>query len=32
LWPDTWAQAKHDWQGVLTLNALRILRAFNRLG
>jgi hypothetical protein len=31
LWPETWVQAKRDWQGVLTLNALRTLRAFKRL-
>jgi len=31
LYPDAWPIAKLDWQGVLTLRMLRILRAFGRL-
>jgi hypothetical protein len=30
--PDVWPVAKREWQGVLTLDALKILRAFGRAG
>jgi hypothetical protein len=29
--PETWPAAKRDWQGVLTLDALKALRAFGRI-
>jgi hypothetical protein len=29
--PETWPVAKRDWQGVLTLDALKVLRAFGRI-
>ena len=29
--PDVWPVARREWQGVLTLDALRTLRAFGRL-
>jgi hypothetical protein len=28
--PETWAVAKKEWQGILTLDALKVLRAFGR--
>lgn len=31
LWPEAWAQAEHDWRGVLTLGNVRVLKAFGRL-
>ena len=31
LYPDTWAQAKLEWRGSLTLDALTTLRAFGRI-
>ena len=30
-YPDVWPVARREWQGVLTLDALRILKAFGRL-
>lgn len=30
-WPDAWKQAENDWRGVLTLDNLRLLKAFGRL-
>jgi len=30
-WSDEWEQAKNDWQGILTLTMLRILRNYNRI-
>ena len=32
LYPETWPRARREWQGVLTLDALRRLRVFDRLG
>jgi hypothetical protein len=32
MFPEAWQQARRDWQGVLTLDALRTLRAFGRIG
>ncbi len=29
--PEAWPQARRDWQGVLTLDALKVLRAFGRI-
>lgn len=29
--PETWPVAKQEWQGVLTLDALKVLRAFGRM-
>jgi hypothetical protein len=29
--PETWAIAKKEWQGILTLDALKVLRAFGRI-
>ena len=31
LYPDTWPQARREWQGVLTLEALRTFQAYGRL-
>jgi hypothetical protein len=31
-WPDAWMQAEREWAGVLTLDNLRKLRAFGRIG
>lgn len=31
MYPEVWAQAKNEWAGVLTLNTLRQLKAFDRL-
>jgi hypothetical protein len=31
LFPEAWPQARRDWQGVLTLDALKVLRAFGRI-
>ena len=30
--PDTWAQARREWAGILTLRNLRVLRNFGQLG
>ena len=30
--PETWPVAKREWQGILTLDALKVLRAFGRTG
>ena len=30
--PDTWAQARREWAGILTLHNLRVLRNFGQLG
>ncbi|MBL8153161.1 MAG: hypothetical protein JNM70_03170 [Anaerolineae bacterium] len=30
-WPDAWKQAENDWRGVLTLDNLRLLKAFGRI-
>jgi hypothetical protein len=30
-WPDAWKQGENDWRGVLTLDTLRMLRAFGRI-
>jgi hypothetical protein len=30
-YPDAWTQARRDWQGILTLSALRSLAAWGRL-
>lgn len=32
VYPDAWAQARHEWRGQLTLRTLTILRAFGRIG
>jgi hypothetical protein len=32
LWPEAWAQAEREWRGVLTLDHLRVLKAFGRVG
>ncbi len=29
--PETWPVAKREWQGILTLDALKVLRAFGRV-
>lgn len=30
-WPEAWKQAENDWRGVLTLDNLRVLKAFGRI-
>jgi hypothetical protein len=32
VYPDAWAQARHEWRGQLTLRTLTLLRAFGRIG